>query len=1068
MVMVRLLLTQNHSLFSGVDATAEPRHLYLGYRSRQGGGAEFGHLGWTSWTTIDGDIKTPVDIATIGIDFTEGAGNGNSGEVVISTRGGERNAQTFAERVRIADDKTTFSGQIRNATTSSTVAYLESTTGAASIKLNSTDQDWWIGPNNFGFCIYDESDDQKKFVFDSAGNFIVSNGQVQTDTITTKDAASGDASIVLSDGAIYVAGTDINETESPKLYFRGHTSSASSVANLGYIQATVEDGSSYKGTLGFWSAIGGAPYYREEPDFSINSSGQLHAATTYEPADDNSLVTKGWVQANGASGNLPISSVDGNVTLDGESNTFTVKTNKTDQLTVDSQGRIQFQSTSGGNVLGDSDFSTYLQFNLTSGEAYKDKNIMLRAGQSYVVVNSDATVRLVNNAKLKGAADDSAELAFPSSGAATISTGGAERVTVQADGKVGMCSTAKGMGSLSGGLKVGTDASIGLQNVVYGKNANSYGFFVGVNLDMESATQFVAYQSQQPQNYAGADASLTKYIDFNSTDATAFVKEQYGFYSNVASRNDTDGSPLVRYQFYASTTAPSYFGGDVQTSRLTGIAANDASIELGANATISTGGETRATFGNNANSLLRLNSCAGWTAAAQYGCVVNPTAPAEATSFASYRSSPNLTTKTGTLYHYVTYATNDVAEQYGFYYGVSTSQPLKVGIVGFRANHPDADYAFYADQPSVPSYFNGDIQCKKLVGATAPNSDASIELGANFTATAGSAFFEMRAGGNCGIGTSGETLKAKFDVKGTIAAKPTATIDKVGSGIPTIINRSMTDGGVYSGITFFQDVDAVGISIASRSKLIISEDDIRAVDSYTPTQPNSIATRGWVESVVGSGGSVNPDTVPGTGATARWEEQSVDVSNIEPNQQVYGALYSYNGIFTDGLHWTSDGYQWNTSDPSQRNAPLNAYVGRDDGKVVKGNGNEYITSRHISNDMKSWRAINTYCDKPFYIDGEFYAENGSKKYDRSANSWVTSTAFGGTLSAGTPKNVASQESGLFVLAIHTDGSVHWSIGLDGPSAWQQDARISGANCCTFIERMGKWLIIGESEFTDFR
>ena len=61
--------------------------------------------------------------------------------------------------------------------------------------------------------------------------------------------------------------------------------------------------------------------------------------------------------------------------------------------------RIQFQSTSGGNVLGDSDFSTYLQFNLTSGEAYKDKNtlVMLRAGQSYVVVNSDATVRLVNN-----------------------------------------------------------------------------------------------------------------------------------------------------------------------------------------------------------------------------------------------------------------------------------------------------------------------------------------------------------------------------------------------------------------------------------------------------------------------------------------------------------------------------------------------------------------------------------------------------------------------------------------------------------------------------------------------
>ena len=155
-------------------------------------------------------------------------------------------------------------------------------------------------------------------------------------------------------------------------------------------------------------------------------------------------------------------------------------------------------------------------------------------------------------------------------------------------------------------------------------------------------------------------------------------------------------------------------------------------------------------------------------------------------------------------------------------------------------------YQFYGSG-SAPSYFGGDIQTSRIVGSTAPNSDASIELGANFTATAGSAFFELRTGGNCGIGTNGEGLKARLDVNGTIAAKPTATTDQVDSGVPTIINREMTAGGVYSGISFFQDVDAVGISIANRSKLIISEDDIRAVDSYTPTQPNSIATKQTVD-----------------------------------------------------------------------------------------------------------------------------------------------------------------------------------------------------------------------------
>ena len=143
---------------------------------------------------------------------------------------------------------------------------------------------------------------------------------------------------------------------------------------------------------------------------------------------------------------------------------------------------------------------------------------------------------------------------------------------------------------------------------------------------------------------------------------------------------------------------------------------------------ISTGGQTRATFGAGGQ-LLRLQANAGFTQAVQYGLVVNPSVPAECTnSFFSFRSSPSLTTKTATLYHVCSYNRDDIGEQYGFYYGVSTSVPVKVGKVGFRANVPGADFAFYADQPSVPSAFLGDIQCNTYTTVDGAANDARIQL----------------------------------------------------------------------------------------------------------------------------------------------------------------------------------------------------------------------------------------------------------------------------------------------------------------------------------------------------
>ena len=182
------------------------------------------------------------------------------------------------------------------------------------------------------------------------------------------------------------------------------------------------------------------------------------------------------------------------------------------------------------------------------------------------------------------------------------------------------------------------------------------------------------------------------------------------------------------YAFYSIGSAPSRFNGEINCDTYTTAdgADTDAKIELGASATISTGGQTRATFGDGGQ-LLKLADSTGFTQAVQYGLIVNPSVPASCTnSFFSFRSSPNLTTKTATLYHVCAYNRDGVGEQYGFYYGVTTSTPEKVGNVGFRANNLNADFAFYADQPSVPSLFKGDIRCNTFTGTSGTGPQISL------------------------------------------------------------------------------------------------------------------------------------------------------------------------------------------------------------------------------------------------------------------------------------------------------------------------------------------------------
>ena len=140
--------------------------------------------------------------------------------------------------------------------------------------------------------------------------------------------------------------------------------------------------------------------------------------------------------------------------------------------------------------------------------------------------------------------------------------------------------------------------------------------------------------------------------------------------------------------------------------------------------TVSTGGETRATIGG-PDQLLKLADCTGYTGSVQYALLVNPSVPAECSStFVSFRSSPNLTDKTATLLHVVSYHREGVGEQCGFYYGPSTTAYVKKGMVGFRSNQPGIDYAFLSDQAGVPSRFAGDVQTETVEGLA--DTDAKI------------------------------------------------------------------------------------------------------------------------------------------------------------------------------------------------------------------------------------------------------------------------------------------------------------------------------------------------------
>ncbi|MGI9446456.1 MAG: beta strand repeat-containing protein, partial [Pirellulales bacterium] len=116
--------------------------------------------------------------------------------------------------------------------------------------------------------------------------------------------------------------------------FRNTGSSPAAMGTFGLRQTYNGDDATAEGDFVFYvrdnTTNGGAP---PKEVLSV-SNDDIKAADGYEPQTDNSLVTKGWVTTNGASGNLPISSTDDKVTLSDDDGTFQIETGDPKEVRV--------------------------------------------------------------------------------------------------------------------------------------------------------------------------------------------------------------------------------------------------------------------------------------------------------------------------------------------------------------------------------------------------------------------------------------------------------------------------------------------------------------------------------------------------------------------------------------------------------------------------------------------------------------------------------------------------------------------------------------------------------------
>ena len=331
------------------------------------------------------------------------------------------------------------------------------------------------------------------------------------------------------------------------------------------------------------------------------------------------------------------------------------------------------------------------------------------------------------------------KLDSPSANTFAISTGGVERVKVGSQGNVG----------------IGVDpvATVGVyyQHTISGSSIAS---FLADNV-IDSSTQAASYFRSRASIEAGVTVDNLRHFSADAKNIKGTAAQQVAYFCDDLG----DGA----YSFYSEKN-PAYIK-DIQTSSVSGLNANEASIELGANLTVSTGGsqsvivtaDKRVGFGATPASSVQFQLTGSNATGMRTDLLHN--------SATRYQNSD------GQLMVSTADGTSDIAVMSGFrivgrsnagatvdqYWGIHISEvpTLAVAAGGVRTaiNGDGADegkasangfFNVYADG-TAPNYFGGEVRItptaqlnvNKIVGATAPNSDASIELGADLTVSTG-------------------------------------------------------------------------------------------------------------------------------------------------------------------------------------------------------------------------------------------------------------------------------------------------------------------------------------------
>lgn len=189
-------------------------------------------------------------------------------------------------------------------------------------------------------------------------------------------------------------------------------------------------------------------------------------------------------------------------------------------------------------------------------------------------------------------ADDTVVLSSPSANTFTISTGGAERVNVQADGRVGFGATAASSVRFQNTGKAATGMRSDITHNSSTRYANSDGQLM---VTTAAGTSNIAVMSGfRIVGRSDAGATVDQYWGVYVAEAPADAVVAGGVRSGINGDGANEGELNVSgvFNVYANGNAPNYFGGDIRIAptaqlnvkKIVGSQApeSDASIEIGA------------------------------------------------------------------------------------------------------------------------------------------------------------------------------------------------------------------------------------------------------------------------------------------------------------------------------------------------------------------------------------------------------------------------------------------------------------------------------------------------------